>query len=50
MKAIFSGIAAFAVVLALQPAPQPEQPRAATAEQIDAAVDSAKAEAGAGVE
>lgn len=46
MKALFSGIAAFAVVLAFQPAPQPGPKRAATADQIDAAVDQAKAEAG----
>jgi hypothetical protein len=50
MKAIFTGLAAFAVVLAVQPAaPVQKQPRA-TADQIEAAVDSAQAEAGAGVD
>ena len=51
MKAIFTGLAAFAVVLAVQPAAPPAQKqRTATAEQIEAAVDSAKAEAGAAVD
>lgn len=51
MKAIFTGLAAFAVVLAVQPASPPVQnQRTATPEQIEAAVDSAKAEAGTGVD
>ena len=46
MKALFTGLAAFGVVLALQPSSPVPQQRTATAEQIEAAVDSAKAEAG----
>ena len=46
MKAIFTGLAAFAVVLAVQPAPPAPQQHSASADQIEAAVDRAKAEAG----
>ena len=54
MKAIFTGFAAFAVVLAVQPTQQPPhasftvQPERSTAsaEQIEAAVERAKADAG----
>lgn len=45
MKAIFTGLAAFAIVLAVQPTPPAPQRPSATSDQIEAAVDQAKAEA-----